>query len=162
MRPGLLLNKSQKRKHELDKKQQEDRSKKPKSYHEQEKETREKGLSTAISSENKGFKMLEKMGYKAGSGLGKSVAGITEPVAIKTKDDASGVGRNEHLKEVIQMKRDLKEMTLKVKENEFRSAKAEKHNIMMLQKDYRKGQRTCEELDLKSVSWCSYKNLFYI
>ena len=36
-----------------------------------EQEARSKGLATHISTENKGFSMLQKMGYKKGMGLGK-------------------------------------------------------------------------------------------
>ncbi|XP_031550617.1 angiogenic factor with G patch and FHA domains 1-like, partial [Actinia tenebrosa] len=35
-----------------------------------------------ISSENKGRKMLEKMGWKAGEGLGKEGSGLKEPVSM--------------------------------------------------------------------------------
>ena len=38
---------------------------------EREQEHRLKGLGSALSSENKGFALLEKMGYKQGMGLGK-------------------------------------------------------------------------------------------
>lgn len=37
-----------------------------------ENEAREQALSTPLSSDNKGFAMLKKMGYKEGTGLGKS------------------------------------------------------------------------------------------
>ena len=37
-----------------------------------ENEAREKGLSMPISSDNKGFTLLQKMGYKEGTSLGKS------------------------------------------------------------------------------------------
>lgn len=42
-----------------------------KTYKEQEKESRETALQSSISNENKGFALLQKMGYKAGQGLGK-------------------------------------------------------------------------------------------
>ncbi len=42
-----------------------------KSYKEQERESRETALQSSISSQNKGFALLQKMGYKAGQGLGK-------------------------------------------------------------------------------------------
>lgn len=42
-----------------------------KTYKEQEKESREAALESTISSQNKGFALLQKMGYKAGQGLGK-------------------------------------------------------------------------------------------
>lgn len=42
-----------------------------KTYKEQEKESRETALQSSISNDNKGFALLQKMGYKAGQGLGK-------------------------------------------------------------------------------------------
>lgn len=42
-----------------------------KTIKEQEKESREAALQNSISNENKGFALLQKMGYKAGQGLGK-------------------------------------------------------------------------------------------
>lgn len=42
-----------------------------KSYREQEQESREAALQNSISTHNKGFTLLQKMGYKAGQGLGK-------------------------------------------------------------------------------------------
>lgn len=42
-----------------------------KSYKEQEKESREVALQNSLSNQNKGFALLQKMGYKAGQGLGK-------------------------------------------------------------------------------------------
>ena len=41
-------------------------------------EAREKALATPISAGNKGFSMLQKMGYRTGMGLGKTGA-YTEP-----------------------------------------------------------------------------------
>lgn len=42
-----------------------------KSYKEQEQNRREAALQSSLSSENKGFALLQKMGYTAGQGLGK-------------------------------------------------------------------------------------------
>ncbi|KAG7230041.1 hypothetical protein INR49_009761 [Caranx melampygus] len=42
-----------------------------KTYKEQETESRETALQSSISNDNKGFALLQKMGYKAGQGLGK-------------------------------------------------------------------------------------------
>lgn len=42
-----------------------------KTFKEQEKESRDAALQNSISNENKGFALLQKMGYKAGQGLGK-------------------------------------------------------------------------------------------
>merc|ERR1712018_1108375 len=59
-----------------------------------EKETREKGLSTALSSDNVGFRLMAKMGYKSGTGLGKNSAGRVEPVPINLKASRTGLGRD--------------------------------------------------------------------
>ena len=40
-------------------------------------EARTRGLSQPISSDNKGFALLQKMGYKEGTSLGKSGKSIT-------------------------------------------------------------------------------------
>ena len=45
-----------------------------------EEEAREKGLSEPISSDNKGFSLLQKMGYKEGTSLGKS--GVNKNVLV--------------------------------------------------------------------------------
>lgn len=42
-------------------------------------------LSRPIKSENKGRVMLEKMGWTAGEGLGKTRSGRTEPVSRKIR-----------------------------------------------------------------------------
>lgn len=71
-RPGLVpkhvarLNAIQKKGNVANEKNKE----KPKAV--QEKERREEGLGAAISRENKGFSLLEKMGYKPGMAIGKS------------------------------------------------------------------------------------------
>jgi len=41
------------------------------------KEEREKGLNVALTSDNKGFSLLQKMGYKPGMALGKTGIHIT-------------------------------------------------------------------------------------
>ena len=39
-----------------------------------------------------GSKMLEKMGFKEGQGLGKNDDGITECIQIKRRDDGAALG----------------------------------------------------------------------
>lgn len=71
-RPGLVP-KHIARRNELEKKEKEANQKskqKPKAVIEKEK--REEGLGAAISSDNKGFSLLAKMGYKPGMVIGKS------------------------------------------------------------------------------------------
>lgn len=65
VKPGLLT-KSQKRKFKHDTAQKGSKKRKL------EDQKRQEGLATPISQGNKGFALLEKMGYKQGSGIGKS------------------------------------------------------------------------------------------
>lgn len=65
-----------------------------------EEERRHEGLSSAISSQNKGFAMLAKMGYKEGEAIGKSSQGILEPIGIDIKKDRGGLGRDAALKQL--------------------------------------------------------------
>jgi len=50
---------------------------------------------TKIPSSNIGYKMLLKMGWKDGVGLGKNLQGRKEPVPQGTKGDFRGLGRVE-------------------------------------------------------------------
>lgn len=72
-----------------------------------ENENRQIGLSTSIDSSNKGFAMLQKMGYKAGQSLGKSNEGRLEPIPIHVKSDRAGLGRENVIK-AIQMRREAR------------------------------------------------------
>lgn len=65
-----------------------------------EQERRDEGLSSAISTQNKGFAMLAKMGYKEGQAIGKSSKGILEPIGIDIKTDRGGLGRDAALKQL--------------------------------------------------------------
>lgn len=49
-------------------------------------------LEDAEKNKSKGLKMMAKMGYKAGSTLGKDGAGRAEPVGISIKEDRGGIG----------------------------------------------------------------------
>lgn len=72
VRPGVPMVKrvrdAMKKEATIKEKNQQNRQK---TYKEQERESRDTVLQTSISNENKGFALLQKMGYKAGQGLGK-------------------------------------------------------------------------------------------
>merc|ERR1719228_2974918 len=66
-----------------------------------EEDKREEGLAQSIAQpSNKGFAMLAKMGYKAGSGLGKDNTGRVEPIAVTVKADRGGLGRETALRQL--------------------------------------------------------------
>lgn len=83
VRPGLLHNRHQQRSHEIYKKKQEHDAharEKQKPVRVVEAERREEGLQEALGSDNKGFALLQKMGYKPGTAIGKS--GIAEHFSL--------------------------------------------------------------------------------
>lgn len=71
VRPSLLSDKAaRKRKIEVEQQLSNDKHRqKPKRVIET--ENRDKGLETALNADNKGFSILQKMGYKPGSAIGK-------------------------------------------------------------------------------------------
>uniref|UniRef100_A0A914VQB5 Angiogenic factor with G patch and FHA domains 1 n=1 Tax=Plectus sambesii TaxID=2011161 RepID=A0A914VQB5_9BILA len=52
-------------------------------------------VNKALSSDNKGFKMLSKMGWKEGKGIGKTDQGIAEPIPHEVRVNRSGLGAEE-------------------------------------------------------------------
>lgn len=134
------------------KKKIESSNKRQKSVVELERENRDKGLNTAISTDNRGFKLLEKMGFKPGDTLGKAKTGIKEPIDIVLKQGTSGIGRESHLKEVYTQKQQQKIKNLKHYETQFRLANKERKKLSQIRRDFFKAQKVCEELDCRSVS----------
>lgn len=51
------------------------------------------GLDQQLPEDNVGFKMLTKMGFKAGGGLGKGQSGRADPIPLTIKQDKAGLGR---------------------------------------------------------------------
>ncbi|CAH0401288.1 unnamed protein product [Chilo suppressalis] len=60
------------------------------SHHSQ--KTQSSDLDTFIAPENKGFKLLEKMGWSKGEGLGKDNQGDTEPIPMISNEGKAGLG----------------------------------------------------------------------
>uniref|UniRef100_A0A182KDB3 G-patch domain-containing protein n=1 Tax=Anopheles christyi TaxID=43041 RepID=A0A182KDB3_9DIPT len=54
-------------------------------------------LDQSISSNNKGFQMLSKLGWNEGKPLGKNDSGLTEPITLTTNVGTSGLGSNSQL-----------------------------------------------------------------
>lgn len=87
-RYGLEADKYQEKHEGIGNKNYEDRAsqrrKKVGSSHEHEK-TVQASVNQSISSENKGFKMLSKMGWSEGGAIGKNDSGIKEPVQVNSQ-----------------------------------------------------------------------------
>ncbi|XP_013137178.1 PREDICTED: angiogenic factor with G patch and FHA domains 1 isoform X3 [Papilio polytes] len=54
--------------------------------------TQSSDINTFIPSENKGFKLLEKMGWSKGEGLGKDSQGDKEPIPLLSNENKAGLG----------------------------------------------------------------------
>lgn len=63
--------------------------------------TEQASVNASISSENKGFKLLSKMGWSEGKSIGKSQEGIKEPVQLKTQQGTSGLGNEVYQSSVM-------------------------------------------------------------
>lgn len=121
-----------------------------------EKETREKGLSTALSSDNKGFRLMAKMGYKSGEGLGKNNTGRVEPVPINLKPSRTGLGRDTKDKEILTAIEKARaeanvrsEKIEKLRIKDFRTRRHEFFENEQFRKDLFTSQKACYDLDLQ-------------
>lgn len=155
MRPGLIKDRVKIRENEVKEKQKvnteiQKHIKKPDF-----KEQLETGLSSAISETNKGFAMLQKMGYKKGESLGKSsTEGIKEPISITIKQNRSGLGLEAKRKEDAERKKQYREQILKRKqqdtqttEHDFKKRMIEKMESRKTEGCFRKCQKVCKSLD---------------
>jgi len=162
VRPGLLHKREDRRRHEMLKRKQaeeeESRKKRPKPAAERMAEGLKAGLNTPIASDNKGFQLLAKMGYKPGTSLGKPVVGnnedggddgrLKEPVPIVQKKDRQCLGQNTKYKEKME---EVKQR--QIRHEQFTDTKAFRHRSQeasaqkLLQKDVRTAQIACMNLD---------------
>ncbi|XP_030011046.1 G patch domain-containing protein 11 [Sphaeramia orbicularis] len=125
-----------------------------KSYKEQEKESREVALQNSISNENKGFALLQKMGYKAGQGLGKQGAGRVDPIPLNIKTDRGGIGMEEQRKRKADEELENYRQKVRAKQQnetktleDFRSRVRTEREERKIEADLRRSQRSCEQLD---------------
>ncbi|XP_059618268.1 G patch domain-containing protein 11 [Phlebotomus argentipes] len=158
IRPGLIKNRERQREVEVQAKKMkfdEEERNKYKPSHVKERERLEEGLSSALTTENKGFALLAKMGYKQGDSIGKSGSqGIVEPIGITLKTGRGGLGRDAALKQLEEKKQAiLKQRLLEragtgtVSAEEFRNRMFRKAENQQIESDLGKCQRTCERLD---------------
>ncbi|XP_031621220.1 G patch domain-containing protein 11 [Contarinia nasturtii] len=158
VRPGLVGNHKIARRIKLEdekKKLDDEQKNKQKPVKQLEAERREEGLSAAISSDNKGFAMLAKMGYKQGDAIGRSSTGIVEPISIQIKSDRAGLGRAAAIKQLEEYKERLRKTKSEAKSETstsslhlFRQRMAQKNCDRQLEADLCKCQRACEKLDI--------------
>lgn len=112
--------------------------------------------------------MLQKMGYKSGEALGKTGSGRIEPINIELKVDRTGLGRESVLKEIAERKlaarkRYLEHLKQTTNVDDFRKRMTQKTQERQDEKDLRKSQRVCLDLDTKMVTvFLESDSKFYI
>ena len=74
----------------------------------------EESLKVPIPESNVGYKLLQKMGFTPGTGLGKDSKGRVDPVPISLKADKMGLGKDTELKAKREEKRVKHESERKV------------------------------------------------
>ncbi|KAK8448372.1 hypothetical protein SEVIR_7G043400v4 [Setaria viridis] len=87
---------------------------------------------TQLTASNVGFRLLQKMGWKTGKGLGKNEQGILEPIRADIRDAKLGVGKQEEddfftSEENVQRKKlniELEETEEHIKKRESASTKS--------------------------------------
>jgi len=110
----------------------------------------QEGLKTSLGSDNKGSKMLEKMGFKKGMNLGKKGDGRSEPVPIELKSGRTGLGLEAHRKRkqdqavIAQAWRAKQRQKM---EATFRERLTGRNIDKQFEKDLYKSQKACQHLD---------------
>lgn len=131
-RYGLATEKYQENPSGASNKNYEDRAEKRRvkvgSSHESVK-TQQASVNTSISSENKGFKLLSKMGWSEGKSIGKSQEGIKEPVQVKTQQGTSGLGSDTYQPSALTFKGIKKKDIWNKTQERYKSIKKQEENI---------------------------------
>ena len=155
VRPGLIHSHAAKRKVDMEKRKKEKDKRHKTEFRpvkEVQKERLEEGLTTALGSSNKGFSMLQKMGYKPGTSLGKEGQGRLEPVSVDLKQDRVGLGWKQMICD-YKKKREERKLRKKsentVDPEEYRARMRNQRQEKFLQRDLMKSQRVCYEMDTK-------------
>ncbi|XP_070576474.1 G patch domain-containing protein 11-like [Ptychodera flava] len=154
VRPGLVPDKIAKQYKKENAIKEKNLKSKTKPLKVKEKEHLEEGLNKELSSNNKGFALLQKMGYKKGMGLGKEESGRSEPVPLEIKTGRGGLGRetavkrqqavSERLQQELMRKRMKRE---ELDRGDFLQRMSEKFADRETEKDLHKSRKACEQLD---------------
>ncbi|XP_062570382.1 G patch domain-containing protein 11-like [Saccostrea cucullata] len=156
-RPGLVFSSKTSRAHKQEKKKREkdDQNRvKPKKVLETEK--REEGLKSAITSDNKGFALLSKMGYKPGMAIGKKGEGRSEPVPIELKAGRGGLGRDNEVKRKLEdfraksaIAQEKRQKVMSEAKQNFVGRMSNKFSEQRANSDLYKSQKVCADLDAR-------------
>ncbi|EFO26165.2 hypothetical protein LOAG_02323 [Loa loa] len=75
-----------------------------------------------LNESNRGFGMLQRMGWKQGTGLGRREDGITEPVIGEVRPNRAGLGLKNEVKFEMSRKQDKKQYLLRITRQRFQKA----------------------------------------
>lgn len=101
--------------------------------HNEHEKTEASSLNESISSKNKGFQLLSKMGWKEGQSLGKEGQGIIEPIKLVSNEGTSGVGSSNP--DVIEVSKEQKKKKLIWKKTQERFDKLQETNNIFEDED---------------------------
>ncbi|GAB5370583.1 hypothetical protein AAMO2058_001505600 [Amorphochlora amoebiformis] len=110
---------------------------------------RQEGLETSIPKSNIGHRLLAKMGYKSGMGLGKNGHGRTAPVGMQVKVTRTGLGRDAEVREVRNIRKRLSKKVDEAMKGTFINTARARAKLRRLEKDLAALRRICQDLDRK-------------
>ncbi|XP_063231884.1 G patch domain-containing protein 11 [Bacillus rossius redtenbacheri] len=153
VRPGLIGSHSAQRAVDVQRKKQQTDAKNKELFRPREAlaaERLQQGLCEAIGGDNRGFALLQKMGYKPGTALGKTGSGRMEPVPIAVKLDRQGLGREAAARQVAAERAALRQRARAASTpsvDDYRSQRSRQHSERQAESDLRSSQRACHRLD---------------
>jgi hypothetical protein len=110
-------------------------------------EEREKGLQKSLEQDNKGMKMLMKMGFKKGMALG-SGDGIVEPIKIDLKSGRLGIGMaKKRQRELEQAEEEEARKRVQIDPEDYRAVMAQRAKDQQYSKYVNAAVSVCEKLD---------------
>jgi hypothetical protein len=130
---------------------------KPKSYYQElEKQLREEAINRPLDETNKGFKLLQKMGFKSiktnetiDNKTEKGLQTFNEPIKIELKNDRKGFGSQKVVK-CLKRKEFSDKINDKITEEKFLNHKKSRNQLLLIEKDFKTCQKICRNLDIDS------------
>jgi len=120
----------------------------------EEREAREAALSKSMlegaqAKKSKGFAMMAKMGFKAGSALGakENEDARVEPIRPETKDNRAGIGLDSERKRKLNEAAESAEKKVKVDENEYRERVRKEREAERHERQVYAAMKVCERMD---------------
>ncbi|MCJ1359168.1 MAG: hypothetical protein MMC33_009168 [Icmadophila ericetorum] len=116
---------------------------------EEEAAARDAALATALPIDSKGFKMMQKLGFKQGSALGATANpnARVEPLSLTVKEDRGGIGLDSERKRKIREEFEGEAKRVKAEEGEYRERVAKEREEKRLEGLVNGAMRIAERMD---------------